>query len=376
MALLSHTNDDHLKLENQRLKKVLQELIEKAQTNEQALIKFQQLELALLQADSLPSLFECLLDSFKSRFKIDCVSLFLLDSDHNIQELIKEIYPSFKLDDIHFFSNSIELEDLFSYGFKTQLRQKNIFLSRQLFPDQKYVESIAMLPLIRQGLLIGSYHLGSYDSQRFSPEMSTDFLDHLARICSICLENMVNVDKLKHLSLIDPLTRTKNRRCLYQWLEREVARSEREQTPLSVLFIDLDHFKQINDYHGHNTGDKTLKRVAQVIQPILRTTDLLARFGGEEFAILLPGADRKTAQDIAERIRRQVEQQTLVSDKQNSFKITCSIGASTWDPTHENSSQEQVVQSIIQCADKAVYRAKDNGRNRCSWHPFEVLQLD
>jgi diguanylate cyclase (GGDEF)-like protein len=361
---------DYLLQENQRLKSLLNTLIDKAEENEAKQKKFHKLEFELLNCVALPDLLNQLTFGLIKQFNIDAASLYLFDPHHCIRDLLMDVYKNPPLYNVSFTDHCFDLETLYQQNIKVQLRQSNPVLSRQIFSNSPPLASFALLPLVRHQSIIGSLHLGSYDLNRFSPEMSTDFLQHFCQIAAIALENSINTDKLKQLTLIDPLTRVKNRRSLYQSLAQEVARADRELQPLSCMFIDLDHFKQINDTYGHDTGDIALKQLAEIIRPDLRASDHLARFGGEEFVILLPNCDRTTAQSIAERVRKQVAAQTITASSGTTFNMTCSIGITTWYPDDRLIAVEKAAEALIKTADNAVYRAKSRGRNLCYWQPL------
>ncbi|MGS2722395.1 sensor domain-containing diguanylate cyclase [Porticoccus sp. GXU_MW_L64] len=162
--------------------------------------------------------------------------------------------------------------------------------------------------------------------------------------------------ELQALSLSDELTGLRNRRAFEQELKREFAIYKRYEAPLSVLLLDLDNFKNINDNYGHQIGDKALKTVAQLMLPVVRDSDLLARYGGEEFAVLLPNTTRAAACQAAERIRRAVSSNYCCPQE-----LTVSIGVASAEPTTQNMAQ------LVKQADDALYRAKNEGRNRvCS----------
>ncbi len=161
-------------------------------------------------------------------------------------------------------------------------------------------------------------------------------------------------------NISDPLTGIKNRRYFNQKLEEEWKRACRSETNISLLLIDLDHFKQLNDTHGHVFGDECLVEVAEVIQAhSRREEDLAARFGGEEFALVLPGCDKEIAITIAENIRKAVERLHPVNQDAQKIRIACSIGVATLKP-HQDSNPVKLITE----ADKALYNAKDGGRNR------------
>jgi len=163
---------------------------------------------------------------------------------------------------------------------------------------------------------------------------------------------------LSELAATDPLTGLANRRILDQRLRLEWDRAQRSTEPLTLLMIDVDHFKAFNDRHGHHGGDAALRTVAQVIgDNIRRPADLAARYGGEEFAVILPHTDAKGAWVIAEHIRSSVEHLPRVNGADR--PITVSIGMSTWDKR-----SRMTLEALLLKADQALYEAKHSGRNR------------
>lgn len=163
---------------------------------------------------------------------------------------------------------------------------------------------------------------------------------------------------LSELAATDALTNLANRRTLDQRLHLEWDRAQRSGEPLALLMIDVDHFKDFNDRHGHQSGDEALRSVAHVIDSnIRRPADLAARYGGEEFAVVLPQTDGNGAGLIAEHIRSAVEHLPLVVG--DTTPITVSIGIATWDKNHRGSLEE-----LLLSADRALYEAKRSGRNR------------
>jgi diguanylate cyclase (GGDEF)-like protein len=163
---------------------------------------------------------------------------------------------------------------------------------------------------------------------------------------------------LLHASQTDGLTGVANRRELEQRLKEMFAHSARLNEPLSCLMCDLDHFKSVNDTHGHQAGDAVLKQVAQTLKDAARETDRVGRYGGEEFMVLLPGTVLHEALAFAERIRRRVED-TEFAFEGGSLRRTMSVGVSAWP--HPKISDQQ---ELIKAADDALYEAKEQGRNR------------
>ncbi len=161
-------------------------------------------------------------------------------------------------------------------------------------------------------------------------------------------------DRVRAGALTDPLTGLWNRRYLDDRLRRELARSARHGAPLSLLLIDLDHLKEINDQGGHGAGDEALKFIADSIRSSARSSDVVARYGGDEFAVLAPSTQAPEAVTLAERIRAAVEQ-----GHAGARRTTVSIGISDVAQNRAFESRE-----LIQAADRALYRAKSGGRNR------------
>lgn len=182
----------------------------------------------------------------------------------------------------------------------------------------------------------------------------------------LSLETARNVRRLRVFeqeSITDPLTGIYNRRYLERRLTDEIARSNRYGMPLSVLLIDIDHFKRVNDIYGHQVGDLVLEGLAQLIVTTLRTTDIVARYGGEEIMVIAPSTPLKTAADLAERLRKVVENASFevpveLNRDISALGVTVSIGVACFG------QQAKDMNDLIQYADKAMYRAKKEGRNR------------
>ncbi len=166
--------------------------------------------------------------------------------------------------------------------------------------------------------------------------------------------------KVEQLAMIDGLTGIANRRLLDQTLHREWLSCMREQTPLSLLIIDVDHFKLYNDNYGHLTGDECLRTIVCEIQGTLRRSrDFLARYGGEEFVVLLPNTSEKNALVIADKLRTVIQECAIPHAESPHGVVTASLGCATIVPTAESS-----INCLLNAADAALYRAKSNGRNR------------
>ncbi|KZN15831.1 MULTISPECIES: GGDEF domain-containing protein [Pseudomonas] len=192
-------------------------------------------------------------------------------------------------------------------------------------------------------------------NQRFS-EQEQGNLESLLSTLLFPMRNALLYRAATQSALRDPLTDTGNRIAMDQTLEREIEMSRRHSQPLSLLMLDIDHFKQINDTYGHSAGDEVLKAVAASIKNQLRNVDMVFRFGGEEFLILLSNTNREAAAMIGERLRFAAQAQDYEAEGKM-IELTVSIGCSTLLPGES-------AESLLRRADSALYVAKREGRNR------------
>ena len=176
---------------------------------------------------------------------------------------------------------------------------------------------------------------------------------------AVAVNNALNHEDLQRVAALDPLTGVYNRRFGLQRLVEEFGRSLRSGDPLGLLMLDLDHFKSINDTYGHLIGDRVLQGVVRVARQVLREGDVLMRYGGEEFLIVLPGAGPVDLAQMAERVRRAVSE-AAVSEGSQQIVITVSIGGAGLPSETVKDATE-----LIGIADAALYTAKESGRDRC-----------
>lgn len=362
--------------ENQRLRLRLDDLLDKANDNQRIHDRFQNFELDILSCRNLHTLLVKLLFDAREHFDLYNTRLILFDPEGHVQELLDYIELQEFKGLLEFVSEPYEIAGIYGEQIKPLLRPVQALDSLRWFASSSPVQSCALLPLQRENVLIGSFHLGSQLPQRFSADKAVYFMERLALIVAVCLENCINHERLRRISLIDMLTRVKNRRSFAGDLKKELSRAERTFKPLSCLFIDVDHFKKVNDTHGHQAGDTALKLIARMIAKQLRQTDHLARYGGEEFAALLPDCDREKAIDIAERVRLAAEKSTIHAQGGDAFKVTLSVGVSTWQPSSEihKDCHDWIGEQLVSHADSAVYQAKNSGRNRVCYRGFDARQ--
>lgn len=213
-----------------------------------------------------------------------------------------------------------------------------------------------VVPMRAKGRVNGIIVLGDRINGRGFNKKERDYLLNIAAIAAISIHNVY----LFEMTTTDMMTKLKIRHFFTNSLNEKMATVLETDEPLSVIMIDIDHFKILNDTHGHTCGDIVLKNVANVISDNVRQIDIAARYGGEEFIVLLPQADLETANVVAERIRSQVESLTTAYSGR-SLQVTVSLGIARFDSMRDLSAD-----SLIERADKALYMSKEHGRNKVS----------
>ena len=194
----------------------------------------------------------------------------------------------------------------------------------------------------------------------FKPVRFEELLLRLKRVLKerqLTRERVQMLEKLKKLSITDGLTQLFNSRHFYSQLKGEIGRSNRYKHPLSLLLLDIDHFKKYNDTYGHLEGDKVLVRLGQVIKQVLRKMDSAYRYGGEEFTVILPETVGAEAETVAQRLRITVENESFAPETVEVVPITISVGVTEYNPKED-------IATFIQRADQAMYMSKQEGRNK------------
>lgn len=220
-------------------------------------------------------------------------------------------------------------------------------------PDRSYV----CLPLVSLGESIGVLYFQMIDAGEIS-ESITLMVNMFAKQVGLSIANLRLREALRNQSIRDPLTGVFNRRYLEETLEREVRRAKRSEQSLGVLMLDLDHFKKFNDTYGHEAGDDVLRETATFLSKCVRAEDVVCRYGGEEFVIILPAANLDVSQSRAEDIRLQLRDLAILHQGQPLGRITASFGVACF-PEHGATRQ-----SLLEAADAALYRGKREGRDR------------
>ena len=351
--------------ENRHLWNALRTFKDNAMANAAALNRLHQHELALLDATSLQDLLKVFVFQTARDFHLDMVSL-------AFEQSYREIRRVFSYNDsqnhgqtakILFDQKLTDLAPCYKSLARPYAGPYQTVAHRHLFPQNFRLRSVALLPLRQGERLIGGLSLGSENAERFTYEHGTDYLDHFSRIGAVCLENALNRERLVQTTFTDTLTGCHNRRYLEERLQQELARAQRYRHPMCCMFFDLDYFKSVNDKYGHLVGDNVLIEFARRLKKQLRVNDIVVRYGGEEFAALLPETDLRAALVMAERIRQAIRKPMLLD--QQVLNITVSIGVSEFTPRPRVQGNLQTLGSrLLAAADEALYQAKAEGRNR------------
>jgi len=226
-----------------------------------------------------------------------------------------------------------------------------------------HVDQYCCIPVLAHGETIGLLHLEFHAGEGDACDQAeVDEQRRLGLVCaeqiSLAIANVKLRDQLRDQSIRDPLTGLFNRRYMLETCRREFSRAARGKQPVTMLSVDVDHFKKFNDNHGHDAGDTVLREVGKCLEAVFRNEDVACRFGGEEFVVVLPGAALADGAKRAEELRAKIEALSVRYLDSNLPRITISVGAAAFPEAGDNP------QSVLKAADDALYRAKEAGRNR------------
>jgi len=221
------------------------------------------------------------------------------------------------------------------------------------------VRSIIAVPMYAHDRALGVMEIVNPDIGSFSPER-IKLLEIFADFASIAVQNAKHLKVIEEKSTIDDCTDLYNSRFMYTIIENEVSRFKRTGSGFSVVFFDLDYFKNVNDNYGHLIGSQLLREVANIVKANIRPTDYGVRYGGDEFVVILQGAGLKEALTVTERIRDHLNSKTFFTKEGYNIKIPASFGIASFP------DDAGTVEDIIRAADHAMYRSKETGRNRIS----------
>jgi diguanylate cyclase (GGDEF)-like protein len=224
---------------------------------------------------------------------------------------------------------------------------------RHVQPEQ--LTGYRCLPLVAQGETVGLFFI---EQRQAAIAVNDQDLRALTETVALSLANLRLREKLRNQSIRDPLTGLFNRRYLEESLELECSRAERSKQPITVVMVDVDHFKRFNDTFGHDAGDLVLKNIGELLRRSIRQGDVACRYGGEEFMLVFPGTSASEAVGVAERVREGARRLEIVYRNQTLGRITVSLGVAAYPMAGETPAE------LIDAADQTLYAAKNAGRDR------------
>ncbi|ACB50556.1 hypothetical protein cce_1206 [Crocosphaera subtropica ATCC 51142] len=304
-----------------------------------------------------------------------CLSI--SEAETTLSDLLKPIFPDFSgavftlkasrdlLELVASWGDSVNTNNIISPDQCWGLRRGTSHLGKTHSPnlychhiqESESIGNTICVPMIAQGDTLGLLYLHSGSVEVITPSQKR-LAEAISKQIAISLANLKLRETLQYQSFRDPLTGLFNRRYLDASIDREFHRVVRENKPLGIIMVDVDHFKQFNDTFGHDAGDIVLKRIGTFLQENVRQSDIACRFGGEEFTIILPHASLENAIERAEQLRLGIKQLHIQYGNQSLGLITVSLGVSAF-PNHGENPRE-----LLQNADLALYQAKEQGRDR------------
>ncbi len=354
---------DKIFSENQELRDKLSHIIEISRENEDRQHHYDKLEEAIFAADNLSQLITSLQRELVERFHIPLVTVALLDSvleriedtplaaAETTTELLpltsipKGIYQNFFSQHQPLISSGLlpELAELFQASKKSKLE----------------IGSSACIPLKAGSRLMGILMLASNDEKKFQPSLATDFVERLSSRLAIAIENLTIRNQLEKVSRTDQLTGLYNRRSLAELMPLEFERAKRYRHPLSILMIDLDDFKQINDDYGHGAGDLVLSTVGEILIDNTRKNDAVIRYGGDEFLVIMPHTDREQARVVADKILKKTREAEISLTETAKTTCSLSLGLATFP-----AAGIETPEALLNQADQHLYAAKREGKGK------------
>jgi diguanylate cyclase (GGDEF)-like protein len=290
----------------------LEDLLARVKENEEIAQKFFEVEMSVLSTLNFNEFFEELLREIKEKFGVPYVWLSMIASSratrliHSFASNILDRH--FRVVDKDLFANILG-------GSKSPvLCNEDLHRFKAMLPEkQGYVfNSIAIVPISLDGEPVGSLNFADITRQRFSPDIDTSLLEQLGVVVSISLSNVAAHEELRALAFKDSLTGLLNRRAMEKALKREFGRAKRYKTPLSLVFIDLDGFKLVNDRFGHDSGDDLLVFTASCLMELSRDSDIISRFAGDEFVLVLPETEHGAAALLMKRLQAYFQDNPLM----------------------------------------------------------------
>ena len=332
-----------------------------------------ELEELLLKADnifrkeSVEELIDLIIRILSDKF-IPSNLTFILNEGILVNRIKVLSFTNMKISEPGISISSLEELDLFFQkyqGTTSFLILEQELADSSVMPALKSLSPEIVVPVLGISGLYGIILFGSKVLGEEYTAKEISYIDRLMRLTSIAIQNTIHYEH----SVKDSKTGLYNHNFFIHRLNEQIARSQRDKIPFSVVVLDIDKFKTFNDTYGHLAGDEVILQIASQLKKCVRDGDIISRFGGEEFTLLLAYSGRKEAWIAAERIRTAIEEMVTVY-QENTLKVTISIGVATNNPYEYLDSN-----SLIKRADQALYESKKNGRNRTTHFKSGLLQI-
>ncbi len=335
----------------------VRDILERLKQNEEVARKFFEVEISILSILNFRDLFERLLTEIRQKFAIPYVWISLIQ-DNEIRHMLGELNSSDLLRQRLNLINRETLLALIGNDATPVLVNKDLAPYFKLFPqgESYLIRSLAIVPITHDGEIIGTLNHGDGSPTRYQPGMDTTLLERLAVKVSICISNVVAHEKIRLAASKDPLTGLLNRRVMEKVLKREYQRAIRYNSDLSLIFLDLDDFKNINDTYGHDVGDHLLTAIAGYLTSLCRKSDVVARYAGDEFVIILPSTKQADADKLAQRLHTYFENNPVVFNGLT-IPVTASFGVASMEDKDVADHT-----SILRTADQRLLAAKKEKR--------------
>jgi diguanylate cyclase (GGDEF)-like protein len=347
-------------------------LSETVTLNRYLYLQTQQLEHMLLAAPDLQALIEILLVSMPRHFSFRVAELWLYDPENVLAELIvggQRYGHSLQLHQDAFIMQELyELEPDVELLTPTDSRMFEVLKSEQ------NIDYALLMPLTDGGRMIGSLHMGLQDDTLIVGEPEGQLISHLATMISACFKAAVSRQQVSQLTMLDPLTQISNLRGFEKDITREIARARRADQALTILILEIDEFDELYEHYGERSGQFVVKKVAERITSDLRATDMMARLSRSKFALLIPGSGEILGQEIAERMRDDIEGFAVDDGRGAVLQVTVSIGMVTWEPQQYPAvDMPRLARQMESVASKALALSQTKGGNRTSVSRLSTL---
>ena len=347
----------------------INQLIENVRENELIARKFFEIERCILSIGRCDQFVSTLTKEVQKQFNVPYVWVNLIN-EAPLSHLMESLERTPNLRDRVMFSRRVHMIDVIKYSAKTILVNDDISVCQAIIPPiyRDIVHSLAISPLTIDGALVGLFCQADATKERYDPLLKDTFLlDQLAIKISICLSNVTAREKLEYLATRDSLTGLLNRRQLELMLDREFQRARQESRDLTVVFLDCDAFKSINDTLGHNCGDEVLEYIAKRLLKHVHKQGLAFRFAGDEFVFVLPGKALDHGLQIAESLHEYLQSNPL-HYKSNLVPITISFGGAS-----VHSDKVSNYKQLLKLADERLYDYKNNRKRSVPTKVFKFL---